>query len=110
MRHGIVAAAPGAAQWFTTSSYGRLTLDVTPVRRFFRMPQPSSAYGFQRGLSFAAGSGPVKVIDAHPATAVCGNGLNDAMLDLGAGEVSSFANPAAVRGRRLHPPGYPDVS
>ncbi|HEU5107586.1 MAG TPA: hypothetical protein VFT95_03335, partial [Micromonosporaceae bacterium] len=44
---------PGGPQWFATSSYGRLTLDVTPVHRWFRMPQPSTAYGFQRGLSFA---------------------------------------------------------
>jgi M6 family metalloprotease-like protein len=45
---------PGGAQWFSASSYGRLTLEVTPVHRWFRMPQPSTAYGFARGLSFAA--------------------------------------------------------
>lgn len=44
---------PGGPQWFTTSSYGRLTLDITPVHQWFRMPQPSTAYGFQRGLTFA---------------------------------------------------------
>ncbi|HEV2783472.1 MAG TPA: M6 family metalloprotease domain-containing protein [Actinophytocola sp.] len=44
---------PGGAQWFTTSSYGRLTLDVTPVHRWFRMPQQSTAYNFQRGLTFS---------------------------------------------------------
>src|SRR6266545_5135491 len=26
---------PGGPQWFTASSYGRLTLDVTPVHRWF---------------------------------------------------------------------------
>jgi M6 family metalloprotease-like protein len=44
---------PGGAQWFAASSYGRLALEATPVHRWFRMPQPSTAYGFQRGLTFA---------------------------------------------------------
>jgi M6 family metalloprotease-like protein len=44
---------PGGPNWFATSSYGRMTMDVTPVNRWFRMPQPSTAYNFQRGLTFS---------------------------------------------------------
>ncbi|HEU5108762.1 MAG TPA: hypothetical protein VFT95_09415, partial [Micromonosporaceae bacterium] len=43
-----------------------------------------------------SGSGPVRVVDAHPATAACGDPLGDATFDLGAGEVSSYAE-AGVR-------------
>ncbi|MEV4738852.1 peptidase M6 [Streptomyces sp. NPDC049555] len=43
-----------AAGWLRTASYGRLRLDVTASRRWARMPQASTAYGFQRGLSFEA--------------------------------------------------------
>ena len=38
------------------------------------------------------GSGSVKIIDARPATTLCGNPLNDATFDLGAGEISSYTN------------------
>lgn len=46
--------APGAIDWFNTSSYGRLSLQVVAgSTSFFRMPNPSASYGFQRGLTSA---------------------------------------------------------
>ncbi|WP_019891280.1 M6 family metalloprotease domain-containing protein [Streptomyces purpureus] len=41
-----------AARWMRTASYGHLRLDVTPLRRWIRMPQTSTSYGFERGLTF----------------------------------------------------------
>ncbi len=43
-----------AADWLRTASYGRTRLDVTPLRRWIRMPAASTSYGFQRGLTFEA--------------------------------------------------------
>jgi M6 family metalloprotease-like protein len=43
---------PRSRSWFTEASYGRASLDVTPVHRWFRMPQGSRAYGFGDGVSF----------------------------------------------------------
>jgi M6 family metalloprotease-like protein len=39
--------APGA-DWFRQSSYGRMDLRITPVQRWFRLPQPDSEYGLSR--------------------------------------------------------------
>jgi hypothetical protein len=50
---------------------------------------------YQVDSSIATGTGPIKVIDAHPATSVCGNGLNDATFDLGTGEIPSYTNTSA---------------
>lgn len=41
-----------AAQWMKRDSYGRLALDITPLARWIRMPQDSTSYGFQRGITF----------------------------------------------------------
>ena len=38
--------------WFATSSYGRLKLQVTTVKQWFRMPSNASDYDFTRGLTF----------------------------------------------------------
>ena len=38
--------------WFSTSSYGRLKLQVTTVKQWFRMPSDASDYDFTRGLTF----------------------------------------------------------
>ncbi|MFI1970611.1 M6 family metalloprotease domain-containing protein [Streptomyces cinnamoneus] len=49
---GDVAAQllPGA-NWLRDASYGKVRLAVTPARSWVRMPKPSTAYGFERGLS-----------------------------------------------------------
>ncbi|AUG77081.1 peptidase M6 [Kitasatospora sp. MMS16-BH015] len=41
-----------AADWMRQDSYGRTRLDLTPLRRWLRMPQASNSYGFDRGISF----------------------------------------------------------
>ncbi|MEV8099252.1 M6 family metalloprotease domain-containing protein [Kitasatospora sp. NPDC085879] len=41
-----------AADWMWNASYGRTWLAVSPLDRWLRMPQPSTAYGFQRGITF----------------------------------------------------------
>ncbi|KAI2627741.1 M6 metalloprotease [Hypoxylon sp. NC1633] len=44
---------PAAAEWYATSSYGALTLNVTAdTSRFYRMPAAASSYGWARGLSY----------------------------------------------------------
>ena len=46
---------PGAAEWYSTSSYGRLALNVTADRTgLHRMPVPASSYGWDRGLTYEA--------------------------------------------------------
>jgi M6 family metalloprotease-like protein len=37
---------PGAASWYAEASYGRMTLDVTVLRRWVRLPQPSANYAY----------------------------------------------------------------
>ncbi|MEU4492146.1 M6 family metalloprotease domain-containing protein [Streptomyces sp. NPDC023998] len=41
-----------AADWMQKASYGRVKLDITPVNRWLRMPQESTTYGFDRGITF----------------------------------------------------------
>lgn len=41
-----------AADWMKHDSYGRTALDITPLDRWIRMPQDSTSYGFQRGITF----------------------------------------------------------
>ncbi|MFI1368948.1 M6 family metalloprotease domain-containing protein [Streptomyces griseochromogenes] len=41
-----------AADWMKRDSYGRTRLDITPLNRWIRMPQDSTGYGFQRGITF----------------------------------------------------------
>ncbi|MGW0878027.1 M6 family metalloprotease domain-containing protein [Streptomyces sp. NPDC002671] len=41
-----------AADWMKRDSYGRTALDITPLNRWIRMPQDSTSYGFQRGITF----------------------------------------------------------
>lgn len=44
---------PAAAEWYATSSYGALTLNVTAdTSRFHRMPVTAASYGWARGLSY----------------------------------------------------------
>ncbi|OTB13884.1 hypothetical protein K445DRAFT_319757 [Daldinia sp. EC12] len=44
---------PAAAEWYATSSYGALTLNVTAdTSRFYRMPATAASYGWERGLSY----------------------------------------------------------
>ncbi|KAI2466164.1 M6 metalloprotease [Annulohypoxylon bovei var. microspora] len=46
---------PAAAEWYATSSYGALTLNVTAdISRFYRMPATAASYGWARGLSYEA--------------------------------------------------------
>ena len=46
---------PAAADWYRTSSYGRLSLNVTAdTSRFYRMPARADSYGWTRGLTAAA--------------------------------------------------------
>src|SRR3954467_13672375 len=37
---------PGAQHWFTESSYGRMSLDVTAIHTWFRMPHTAASYDF----------------------------------------------------------------
>jgi M6 family metalloprotease-like protein len=47
---------PQTAQWFATSSYGRLKYDAeTPITHWLRMPKPFSAYGIDRGSPYEPG-------------------------------------------------------
>lgn len=46
--------APGMARWYAEASYGRMSLSVTPVHRWFRMRKASTRYRYARGLTFAA--------------------------------------------------------
>ncbi|MFF3911924.1 M6 family metalloprotease domain-containing protein [Streptomyces sp. NPDC001852] len=41
-----------AGDWMERDSYGRTSLDITPLTRWIRMPQESTSYGFQRGITF----------------------------------------------------------
>ncbi|KAI1763142.1 M6 metalloprotease [Hypoxylon sp. FL1150] len=44
---------PAAAEWYATSSYGALTLNVTAdTSRFYRMPGTAASYGWERGLGY----------------------------------------------------------
>jgi M6 family metalloprotease-like protein len=43
---------PAAREWFTEVSYGRVRLDVTPILRWHRMPQPMGAYRLADGISW----------------------------------------------------------
>lgn len=45
------ALAP-ADGWLREASYGRVSLSVTPLRRWLRMPQLATSYGFDRGITF----------------------------------------------------------
>ncbi|MFD0203310.1 MULTISPECIES: M6 family metalloprotease domain-containing protein [Saccharothrix] len=46
---------PGGPNWFATSSYGNLSVSVNAVTsRFYRMPRPSTDYGWRRGLTWQA--------------------------------------------------------
>ncbi|MGE5757367.1 MAG: M6 family metalloprotease domain-containing protein [Sideroxydans sp.] len=38
--------APESAQWYAEASYGGMTLEITPVHRWYRMPKNSGEYGF----------------------------------------------------------------
>ncbi|MDH6127333.1 M6 family metalloprotease domain-containing protein [Kitasatospora sp. GP82] len=41
-----------AADWMKQDSYGRTRLDITPLDHWLHMPQDSTSYGFQRGITF----------------------------------------------------------
>ncbi|KAI1385680.1 M6 metalloprotease [Hypoxylon trugodes] len=44
---------PAAAEWYTTSSYGALSLNVTAdTSRFYRMPVTAASYKWDRGLTY----------------------------------------------------------
>lgn len=42
----------GAVGWFDEVSYGRVSLQITPVGQWFRMPQASTAYEWPTNLTF----------------------------------------------------------
>lgn len=46
---------PAALDWYTTSSFGRLEVQIEADKssKFVRMPAAADSYGFDRGLSFA---------------------------------------------------------
>ncbi|MGW1075684.1 M6 family metalloprotease domain-containing protein [Streptomyces sp. NPDC002537] len=48
---------PAVADFYRTSSYGRLDYRSTPVPRWIRMSRPYAAYGITRGAPFDTGSG-----------------------------------------------------
>ncbi|TQF01529.1 M6 family metalloprotease domain-containing protein [Kitasatospora acidiphila] len=41
-----------AQDWMKQDSYGRLHLEIDPLKRWITMPQTSASYGFQRGITF----------------------------------------------------------
>src|SRR5262245_26637211 len=43
---------PNAVRWFGEVSYGIMSLRVTPVHRWYRMPKPATDYPYARGLTF----------------------------------------------------------
>jgi M6 family metalloprotease-like protein len=43
---------PPFQQWYADASRGKVTISVTPASKWLRMPKPSSAYSFTRGLTF----------------------------------------------------------
>ncbi|MEW2414244.1 M6 family metalloprotease domain-containing protein [Streptomyces sp. NPDC046866] len=47
---------PQTADWFRTSSYGRLTYRAdAPIKAWLRMPMPFAAYGIERGSPYEPG-------------------------------------------------------
>ncbi|MFD3695713.1 M6 family metalloprotease domain-containing protein [Streptomyces sp. NPDC058646] len=47
---------PQTADWFRTSSYGRLTYRAeAPIKTWLRMPMPFAAYGIERGSPYEPG-------------------------------------------------------
>ena len=42
---------PRARRWFAEVSYGRLRLEVAPIKRWFRMPHPVRSYELADGIS-----------------------------------------------------------
>jgi hypothetical protein len=44
---------PGASNWYNTSSYGRLQLEVITDNKFYRMSANSNTYGWTRSLTSA---------------------------------------------------------
>lgn len=43
---------PGAPDWYTNTSFGQLTLDVTAdTTRFYRMPKSSASYSYDRAIT-----------------------------------------------------------
>ncbi|MEU9146895.1 M6 family metalloprotease domain-containing protein [Streptomyces sp. NPDC048349] len=47
---------PQTANWFRTSSYGRLSYRAeAPIRSWLRMPMPFAAYGIERGSAYEPG-------------------------------------------------------
>ncbi|MFF7023908.1 M6 family metalloprotease domain-containing protein [Streptomyces klenkii] len=48
---------PAVADYYRTSSYGRLDYRSTPVLRWIRMSRPYRAYGIERGTPFDASTG-----------------------------------------------------
>lgn len=56
------AAFDGAADWLRESSYGRVDLQISEVRRWFRMPHPSTFYPYNR--DFTAADHQIYVRDA----------------------------------------------
>ncbi|KRB75335.1 peptidase M6 [Kitasatospora sp. Root187] len=41
-----------AADWLKEASYGRTRLEITPLNQWLHMPQDSTSYGFDRGITF----------------------------------------------------------
>lgn len=48
--YGVIS--PGAEALYEAMSYGAMNLILTPDLRWLRMSQPSTAYGFQTGITF----------------------------------------------------------
>jgi M6 family metalloprotease-like protein len=43
---------PNSVEWYAGVSKGRMRLSVTPIHAWFRMPDPSTSYGWADGLTF----------------------------------------------------------
>lgn len=46
----FTAIVPDAVNWYREASYGRLSLNVTPVHKWYRMPKASTDYGLSQGV------------------------------------------------------------
>jgi len=43
---------PGAVRWYKNSSYNAVSLEVTPVHKWYHMSRTDDTYGFARGLTW----------------------------------------------------------
>lgn len=97
--HEYVALHEPGLHWLSEASYGAVDVELTAVDTWYRMSQPSTAYGFVRGMT----------IDQHAAYIAEAVALADADVDF-----SAYAIVYVVAGPNAwgisFTPGYIDAS